>query len=153
MSNILQPWPMCYRPGRARQDRISSRAPTCVGLAQMSPAPIQNARSLFCEERSGVSARILCVTKDWSVAWTESASSPIQLAPDPRTSQEDSLFIHQLYDMCAGDSDIQLFLMCQCDQCTRSEIQQELGWDDNKYEAVQKRKLRLIARWMGEGTS
>jgi hypothetical protein len=84
-------------------------------------------------------------------ASTEDEQDPIEVAPDPRVSQEAAVFSQQLYDLCADDSDMQMLLMCQLDRATRAEIQAELGWDDTKYETVQKQKKRLIARWMIEG--
>jgi hypothetical protein len=41
--------------------------------------------------------------------------------------------------------------MSQLGLATRAEIQAELGWDNTKYETVQKRKKRLIARFTIEG--
>jgi DNA-directed RNA polymerase specialized sigma24 family protein len=76
---------------------------------------------------------------------------PIELAKDSGVSQEALVFFQQVYDLCADDEDIQLLLMSQLGLATRAEIQAELGWDNTKYEAVQKRKKRLIARFTIEG--
>jgi DNA-directed RNA polymerase specialized sigma24 family protein len=81
----------------------------------------------------------------------ETGYDPVESAPDGGTSQEDALFIQQVYDMCGGDEEIQMLLMHQRDQTPRSEIQKDLGWDDKKYESVKRRKTRLFARWISEG--
>lgn len=81
----------------------------------------------------------------------ESGRDPIDLAPDERDARETVTFAQQLYDLCAGDGELQMLLMCQLDRANRADIQAELGWDDTKYETVQKRKKRLIARWKLEG--
>lgn len=85
------------------------------------------------------------------VATSMEEQDPIELAADPGVSHEVTVFSQQLYDLCADDSDMQMLLMCQLDRATRAEIQAELGWNDTKYETVQKRKKRLVARWMIEG--
>jgi DNA-directed RNA polymerase specialized sigma24 family protein len=85
------------------------------------------------------------------VAATESEEDPIELAPDSGASQETGVFGQQLYNLCTDDPDLQMLLMCQLDRATRAEIQAELGWNDTKYETVQKRKKRLVARWIVEG--
>lgn len=76
---------------------------------------------------------------------------PIEGAPDETATADESLFFQQLYDLCDGDEDMQLLLMASADAAQRSDIQKELGWDDRKYEAVTKRKRRLVARWKIEG--
>jgi hypothetical protein len=44
-----------------------------------------------------------------------------------------------------------LLLTAQADHATPAEIQAELGWDEKKYKAVQKKKRRLVIRLMVEG--
>lgn len=76
---------------------------------------------------------------------------PVDLAPDPGVSQEDTVFAQQLYDLCASDDEIQTMLLYNFEQKEKSEIQEETGWDDKKYETVRKRKIRMIARLKIEG--
>lgn len=44
-----------------------------------------------------------------------------------------------------------MLLTAQADNATPAEIQADLGWDEKKYRAVQKKKRRLVIRWMLEG--
>ena len=53
--------------------------------------------------------------------------------------------MQQIYDLC-GDEEIQLLLMAQADKATPEQIKADFRWDDKKYEAVQKRKRRLVIR-------
>lgn len=76
---------------------------------------------------------------------------PIELGVDPAASQEDTVFAQQLYDLCANDSEVQTLVMYDSERIGRAEIRAEMGWDDKKYDAVRKRKLRMIARWKIEG--
>jgi DNA-directed RNA polymerase specialized sigma24 family protein len=75
---------------------------------------------------------------------------PLDQAADPAASTEGRLFVQQLYDLCE-DEEVQLLLMAQVDNATPAEIQAELGWDEKKYKAVQKKKRRLVIRLMLEG--
>jgi DNA-directed RNA polymerase specialized sigma24 family protein len=75
---------------------------------------------------------------------------PLDNAPDSSASTEGPLFVQQIYDEC-GDEEIQLLLTAQADNATREEIRAEFGWDETKYEAVRKRKRRLVIRLMREG--
>ncbi|NNE40169.1 MAG: hypothetical protein HKN14_04535 [Marinicaulis sp.] len=68
-----------------------------------------------------------------------------------RPSQDDSMFLQQLFDLLADDPDIQLLLMCLGQQATKTETMEELGWDAKKYEAVRKRKVRRIAKLTSDG--
>jgi DNA-directed RNA polymerase specialized sigma24 family protein len=72
-------------------------------------------------------------------------------AADPAASTEGPLFVQQLYDLCDDDEEVQLLLTAQADKASPDEIQTELGWDEKKYKAVQKRKRRLVIRWTLEG--
>jgi DNA-directed RNA polymerase specialized sigma24 family protein len=76
---------------------------------------------------------------------------PIETVADPASSQEDTVYAQQLYDLCAVDCDVQTFIMYEADQATRRVIQAEMGWDDKKYDAIRKRRLRMVARWKLEG--
>jgi hypothetical protein len=49
------------------------------------------------------------------------------------------------------DEEVQLLLTAQADNAIPAEIQAELGWDEKKYKAVQKKKRRLVIRLMLEG--
>jgi DNA-directed RNA polymerase specialized sigma24 family protein len=75
---------------------------------------------------------------------------PLDQAADPGSSTEGPLFVQQLYDLCE-DEEVQLLLMAQADNATPAEIQADLGWDEKKYKAVQKKKRRLVIRWTLEG--
>ncbi len=44
-----------------------------------------------------------------------------------------------------------MLLMCQNDRATRAETLSELGWDETKYETVQKRKKKLVKKWINKG--
>jgi DNA-directed RNA polymerase specialized sigma24 family protein len=86
-----------------------------------------------------------------AVAREEDEEDPLDQAADPAASTEVPVFFQQVYDLCDGDEEIQLLLMAQLDKGTPAEIQADLGWEEKKYNAVQKRKKRLVARWMLEG--
>jgi DNA-directed RNA polymerase specialized sigma24 family protein len=84
-------------------------------------------------------------------AVAEDEEDPVDQAADPASSTEAPAFFQQVYDLCDGDGEIQLLLMARLDNGTPVEIRVDLGWDDKKYEAVQKRMKRLVVRWMLEG--
>lgn len=86
-----------------------------------------------------------------AVAQEGDENDPVEQAPDPTPSIEEAMFCQQLYDLFANDEEIQLLLMALFDKATPAEIQVEFGWDEKKYNAVQKRKRRLVARLMLEG--
>jgi hypothetical protein len=81
----------------------------------------------------------------------EGHPDPIDVALDPAPSQEDALTLRQLYELCACDSDVQMLLMLQADGAERADILREFGWDVTKYETVQKRKRKIVARLINEG--
>lgn len=76
---------------------------------------------------------------------------PLDLAIDHAASTEGPLFVQQAYDLCGDDEEVQLLLTAQADNASPDEIQTDFGWDEKKYKAVQKRKRRLVIRWMLEG--
>jgi DNA-directed RNA polymerase specialized sigma24 family protein len=86
-----------------------------------------------------------------AVAQEEDEEDPVDQAADPASSTEAPVFFQQVYDLCDSDGEIQLLLMARLDNGTPAEIRVDLGWDDKKYEAVQKRMKRLVVRWMLEG--
>lgn len=85
------------------------------------------------------------------VVATIDGDDPIELAHDVTVSQENAVFAEQFYSLCAHDEDLQMLLMCQNDRATKAETLSELGWDETKYETVQKRKKRLVKKWINEG--
>jgi hypothetical protein len=44
-----------------------------------------------------------------------------------------------------------MLILCEWEQKSSAEVQVAMEWDDNKYKAVRKRKLRMIARWKVDG--
>lgn len=76
---------------------------------------------------------------------------PIEHGIDAAASQEDTVFAQQLYDLCANDTEVQTLIMYDSEGTSRAEIQAETAWDDKKYEAIRKRKIRMVARWKIEG--
>lgn len=66
-------------------------------------------------------------------------------------SAEDAVLAHQLYELMAGDQEIQMLLLHQSENAPRAEIQKEMDWDDLKYEAVQKRRIRAVAKLKLQG--
>lgn len=76
---------------------------------------------------------------------------PVEAAMDHSSSQEDAIFAQQLYDLCGDDDEVKTMILYNSEQTSMAEIQAETGWDDKKYEAVRKRKVRMIARWNIEG--
>jgi DNA-directed RNA polymerase specialized sigma24 family protein len=74
---------------------------------------------------------------------------PVESAPDPAGSQEDERLLADLYELFSNDSDIQGLLILQ--GADRAEILRELDWNVTRYETVQKRKKRMIARFINEG--
>jgi DNA-directed RNA polymerase specialized sigma24 family protein len=85
------------------------------------------------------------------VAGPDDEQDPVETGEDSSVSQNDAVFAQQVYDLLAGDPEVQELWMYQSDHTTRAEIQHELGWDNTKYETIQKRKRRLVARWKLEG--
>jgi DNA-directed RNA polymerase specialized sigma24 family protein len=75
---------------------------------------------------------------------------PLDRAADTSASTDGPLFVQQVYDLC-DDDEVRLMLTAQADRATREQVKAELGWDDKKYETVQKRKRRLVIRLMREG--
>ena len=86
-----------------------------------------------------------------AVAEDGDEEDPLNQAVDPAASTEGPLFHQQVYDLCRHDEEVQLLLMKQWDRASPAEIRAELGWDETKYETVQKRKRRLMIRWTLEG--
>lgn len=80
----------------------------------------------------------------------DEAEEPLARAADPSASTEGPLYVQQVYDLCS-DEEIQLLLTAQTDRATPEQIKADLGWDDKKYEAVRKRKRRLVIQLMREG--
>jgi hypothetical protein len=76
---------------------------------------------------------------------------PVEAASDPAASQEDDLLLEQLYELCSTDSDVQTLLMFQAEGAGRADVLRDLDWDVTKYETVQKRKRKMVARLINEG--
>ncbi|MCA0200476.1 MAG: hypothetical protein LCH56_06505 [Proteobacteria bacterium] len=76
---------------------------------------------------------------------------PITLVPDDAASQEDAVYAQQLFDLSATDEEVQALIIYRAEGAQRSAIMKEMGWDEQKYEAVCKRKLRMVAQWKIEG--
>ncbi|MCK1506830.1 hypothetical protein [Bradyrhizobium sp. 18] len=76
---------------------------------------------------------------------------PIEAAPDRAASQEGAVLLAQLYELCGHDPEVQTLLMLQEDGAERADILRELGWEVTKYETVQKRKRKIVARLINEG--
>jgi DNA-directed RNA polymerase specialized sigma24 family protein len=85
-----------------------------------------------------------------AVAEEGDEEDPLDQAADPASSTEGPLFVQQVYDLCE-DEEVQLLLTAQADNATPAEIQADLGWDDEKYKAAQKKKRRLVIRLTLEG--
>lgn len=88
---------------------------------------------------------------DRAVQMSQEDEDPITLAPDGAASQEDAVFAQQLYDLSATDHEVQALIMYWADGAERSDIMKDMGWDEQKYEAVRKRKRRMVAQWKIEG--
>ena len=67
------------------------------------------------------------------------------------SSAEAAVLVQQLYDSAADDPELQLLIIYFAQETPRAEIQQEQGWDDQKYEAVRKRRIRAAAKLLREG--
>lgn len=74
-----------------------------------------------------------------------------ELVPAGDASADDSRIAQQAFDLFADDPEVQDYILKLLDGAERAEIQAELGWDDNKYQAVQKRRARAVARFIAEG--
>jgi hypothetical protein len=81
----------------------------------------------------------------------EGEPDPMEAVPDRTASPEGALILAQLYELTAEDPDVQTLLMYQDDGAERADVLRELGWDVTKYETVQKRKKRMVARLINEG--
>uniref|UniRef100_Q07NQ1 RNA polymerase, sigma-24 subunit, ECF subfamily n=1 Tax=Rhodopseudomonas palustris (strain BisA53) TaxID=316055 RepID=Q07NQ1_RHOP5 len=75
----------------------------------------------------------------------------VETAADPVETIESAVFQQQLFDLFRDDDEILELLIEQIDDAAASEIQAKLGWSKTKYETVQKRKKRLVAKYMSEG--
>lgn len=78
-------------------------------------------------------------------------ADPRDAVPSSAPSAEDSTLAHQLYELMAGDEEMQMLLLHQSERTPRADIQKETGWDDRKYETVQKRKIRAVAKFKLQG--
>lgn len=81
----------------------------------------------------------------------DAEEDPVDGARADGASPEDSVFAQQLYDHLGDDPDLQLLVLHIAERIPRVEIKRELGWDDKKYDAVQKRKIRAAAKLICEG--
>jgi DNA-directed RNA polymerase specialized sigma24 family protein len=86
-----------------------------------------------------------------AIAEEGDGEDPLDQAADPVASADGPLLFQHLYDLFDEEEEVQLLLMAQMDNATPDEIQADLGWDEKKYKAVQKRKRRLVIRWTLEG--
>lgn len=81
----------------------------------------------------------------------EEEIDPVEEAPSGAASAEDAAFAEQLYQALAADPEVQMLVLQVSQGASRADIQQEMNWDDHKYEAVQKRKKRTVAKLVREG--
>lgn len=72
-------------------------------------------------------------------------------ADDAAREAQSSAFVQSLYDQLGHEPELQLLILYRAQDLPRREIQQELGWDDKKYDAVEKRRTRAAAKLMREG--
>jgi hypothetical protein len=106
-------------------------------------------RSIASNERRHA-AMVRRVDGDRVVAF-EGEPDPMDSAPDRASSPESALILAQLYELCAHDPDVQTLLMFQDDGAERADVLRDMSWDVTKYETVQKRKKKLVARLINEG--
>lgn len=66
-------------------------------------------------------------------------------------SAEDSKVAQQAFDLFSNDPDVQEYILKLMDGASPDDIQAELGWDKHKYQAVQKRRVRAVAKFIAEG--
>ena len=78
------------------------------------------------------------------------AEPPVEMVAGSESNAEDATFAQQLYD-ALNDPELKLLVLHLAERTPRKQIQAELGWDDKKYDAVQKRKLRTVAKLLKEG--
>lgn len=83
-------------------------------------------------------------TEDDDEALVEQGADPVEIT-------ETSLFQDQLLDNFSDDEEVFDLLMQQMADATPSEIQKNLDWDKTKYETVQKRKKRKVAKLKAAG--
>ncbi|MFM9863456.1 MAG: hypothetical protein ACKVRO_07600 [Micropepsaceae bacterium] len=81
----------------------------------------------------------------------DAEEDPVDLALAGGASPEDSVFAQQIYDHLGHDPDVQLLVLQIADRVPRADIKRELGWDDKKYDAVQKRRIRMAAKLKYQG--
>lgn len=81
----------------------------------------------------------------------EAGTDPLDDVEARACAADDAVFAQQAYDALSDEPDVQILLCHLAEKTSRADIQKELGWDDHKYEAVQKRKIRAIARLMAVG--
>jgi len=80
----------------------------------------------------------------------EEAEAPVETVRANSAAADETMYVQQVYD-ALNDPELQLLVLHQSEGTARKQIQEELGWDDKKYEAVQKRKLRALAKLLKEG--
>jgi hypothetical protein len=81
----------------------------------------------------------------------DEAEEPVECVEDRTQSAEDYAFAQQIYDRCKDDPEIQSYIMYRLERSSRTQMQEDAGWADNKYEAIQKRFNRMVAKWKIEG--
>ena len=127
---------------------LASEKPV-IGPAQTYKFLLGAIRSMASNDRRHA-ALVRAVDGERAVAFP-GEEDPMDAAPDPQASPEAAMFLSQLYELCAHDPDVQTLLMFQDDNAERADVLRELGWDVTKYETVQKRKKKLVARLFNEG--
>lgn len=82
----------------------------------------------------------------------EDAEDIAEQQPSSAASAEDSKTVQQAFDLFADDPEVQEYILKLMDGASPDEIQIELGWDKLKYQAVQKRRSRAVAKFIAEGS-
>jgi hypothetical protein len=94
-------------------------------------------------QRSELGGRLAQATAD--------AMDPVENVCDRTASVEDQAFAQQVYDKLADDEELLAYLMGRFEHASRSTIKSDNKWDDNRYDAVQKRFRRMMLKLQSEG--
>ena len=94
---------------------------------------------------------ILSVLGERANVDSETGVDPVDNIKSHDAAPDERIFLQQLYNLFTDDEEVQLLLMCQAQEMSKADTMTELSWNPTRYEAVNKRKRRAIARWMREG--
>ncbi|RYG99169.1 MAG: sigma-70 family RNA polymerase sigma factor [Alphaproteobacteria bacterium] len=82
---------------------------------------------------------------------SEEGGDVFEMLKPHHSTVDDGKIAQQAYDLFADDPEVQEYILKLMDGASPEEIQAELGWTKLKYQAVQKRRARAVAKFIAEG--